>query len=481
MKRKLIKYFLLLIILVTISFSLICIYGKTYTVKNDNHVFDNIDKYNITANNDDVLLLDKKINNGVLELKYKSNKKGKTLITIEGENYLNIVVLYVNRFGVITEESKFGNCSFDEVIPISISIFLMVLIIDLIKKEKSNIKQNLYQYKNIFYFSLIIFLSFALVGYIVDIFNYRGLYYTLEGFTNNVSGFSMLLFPIALVTFILVTISNIKLVIKEGFSVKNLLGVLLGIFLCLLTLLPDFLYRFTYSSNFIDIHRYGSVDSFIYNFIETFIYLIVSYLECVLIGTIYISIKAAKRIPEFNQDYIIILGCMINKDGSLTNLLKGRVDKAIEFSKMQKERTNKDITFITSGGKGNDEPISEGLAMKNYLVKNKIDENRIIVEDKSTDTFENFKFSMKKIKNKKNVAYSTTNFHVFRAGVEASKLGLNVEGIGSKTKRYFWINAFIREFIATIYYERKNHLIIFGMILLINALMILILYISTLF
>ena len=188
-----------------------------------------------------------------------------------------------------------------------------------------------------------------------------------------------------------------------------------------------------------------------------------------------------KRTIEESDYYIIILGCMINKDGSLTNLLKGRVDKAIEFSKMPKERTNKDITFITSGGKGNDEPISEGLAMKNYLVKNKIDENRIIVEDKSTDTFENFKFSMKKIKNKKNVAYSTTNFHVFRAGVEASKLGLNVEGIGSKTKRYFWINAFIREFIATIYYERKNHLIIFGMILLINALMILILYISNLF
>lgn len=33
-----------------------------------------------------------------------------------------------------------------------------------------------------------------------------------------------------------------------------------------------------------------------------------------------------------------------------------------------------------------------------------------------------------------------------------------MEGIGAKTKRYFWINAFIREYIATLHYEKKNHI-----------------------
>ena len=33
-----------------------------------------------------------------------------------------------------------------------------------------------------------------------------------------------------------------------------------------------------------------------------------------------------------------------------------------------------------------------------------------------------------------------------------------MEGIGSPTKRYFWINAFVREFVATIVSERKRHL-----------------------
>lgn len=39
-----------------------------------------------------------------------------------------------------------------------------------------------------------------------------------------------------------------------------------------------------------------------------------------------------------------------------------------------------------------------------------------------------------------------------------SKKFLNAEGLGSPTKAYFWINAFIREFIATIHTQRKKHL-----------------------
>ena len=41
------------------------------------------------------------------------------------------------------------------------------------------------------------------------------------------------------------------------------------------------------------------------------------------------------------------------------------------------------------------------------------------------------------------IAFSTTNYHVFRSGVFASRQGIRAEGIGAKTKIYFWINAFI--------------------------------------
>ena len=159
---------------------------------------------------------------------------------------------------------------------------------------------------------------------------------------------------------------------------------------------------------------------------------------------------------------------MINKDGTLTPLLKARVDKAIEFAKLQKEKTGKDIIFLPSGGKGDDEIIAEAEAMKNYLIKQGIDQKNIIVENKSTSTLENMKFSNSIIINNNpdaKISFSTTNYHVFRSGVIANECGIDCEGIGSKTKFYFYTNALIREFIANLVQERKKHI---ALVLLIN-------------
>ncbi len=130
---------------------------------------------------------------------------------------------------------------------------------------------------------------------------------------------------------------------------------------------------------------------------------------------------------------------------------------------MQKDKTGKDIVFIPSGGKGDDEVISEADAIKNYLLECGIPEDRILAEDRSANTFENLKNAKELIRqdaktDDPKVAFSTTNYHVFRTGVFASQQGIKAEGIGAKTKRYFWINAFIREFIAALVSEWKTHL-----------------------
>ena len=117
--------------------------------------------------------------------------------------------------------------------------------------------------------------------------------------------------------------------------------------------------------------------------------------------------------------------------------------------------------------------------MKKYLLENGIKEKNILVENKSKNTYENIKFANKIINNKKaNIAFSTTNYHVLRAGLIATEQGLKLDGIGSKTKVYFWINAFIREFIGTLYSERKKHILFFLMIIIIILLMIGIMYIE---
>ena len=53
-----------------------------------------------------------------------------------------------------------------------------------------------------------------------------------------------------------------------------------------------------------------------------------------------------------------------------------------------------------------------------------------------------------------------------------------MEGIGAKTKSYFWINAFIREFIATLYTEKKKHIAVIFSIMIFVALMLFILYLN---
>ena len=179
---------------------------------------------------------------------------------------------------------------------------------------------------------------------------------------------------------------------------------------------------------------------------------------------------------KYDKDYIIILGCGIKKDGSLTNLLKSRVDKAVKFSKMQESKTGKRIKFISSGGQGSDEVISEAQAISNYLISTGISSKDIIIEDKSRNTKENIINSMNLIKNNKKVIYSTTNYHVFRAGNIAYKLGYNIEGVGSNTKQYFWINAFIREFIATLNNERKKHILFILILTISNILLSFFLY-----
>ena len=78
----------------------------------------------------------------------------------------------------------------------------------------------------------------------------------------------------------------------------------------------------------------------------------------------------------------------------------------------------------------------------------------------------------------KKIAISTTNYHVFRAGLLASKQGLRVEGIGSPTKRYFWVNAFIREYIATLYTERKTHRRILLLLIALAMALVAVVYLS---
>lgn len=154
-------------------------------------------------------------------------------------------------------------------------------------------------------------------------------------------------------------------------------------------------------------------------------------------------------------DYIIVLGAGI-KGKQVTPLLAGRIDKGIELLKY-----NPSAKLILSGGMGPGEDIPEGVAMAAYAKDKGVSDERIIVEDKSKNTYENLLFSSKLIdKENHKLALVTTSYHVFRALVFAKKLNIPCIGYGSKTKWYFTLNALIREYIGYLSISYRFHMLV---------------------
>ena len=380
--------------------------------------------------------------------------------------YLFVTLVFIFLTVLILHNTDLSNnVLLSKSIEIIIILFLIRISIGCTFYIRNQYEKRKYSYSIIMNLGLLIFINVNILRHvnllaqnwdvlnIVDIYNN-----TLRSF----SYFAMLTLPCIIILSLYSIITNFVLIKKEGFNPRKLLGIILGI-LAILGLFGSQTLYYVITNLLVNTDK-----KFIKYALDICINGTLSYLYTLIIATLYCNVKAAKHIPEYDKDFIIILGSKINSDGSLTPLLKGRVDKAIEFGNKQYELSKKKIVYIPSGGKGNDEVTSEAEAIKKYLLSKGIKEKQIIIENKSRSTIENMKFSKDKINevNKDGkIVFSTTNYHVFRSGVIANEQGLNCEGIGSKTKWYFYTNALIREFIANIAYEKKSHIVL---ILLIN-------------
>lgn len=173
-----------------------------------------------------------------------------------------------------------------------------------------------------------------------------------------------------------------------------------------------------------------------------------------IMGTI-LSSSASKK-AEYNRDVLIVLGCAVRGDRvSLT--LKYRLDAALEYL-----AHSPDTHVIVSGGKGDGENLSEAQAMKDYLTSHGIDPSLITMEDKSTSTWENFKFTREIMDERfpdASAAFVTTAFHVYRAGRVAIMNGIEAEGYAAKDVWYAAPNNYMRESIAITLYKIQGLLI----------------------
>ena len=345
---------------------------------------------------------------------------------------------------------------------VAIAVYALGMILALLWAFREQIHYNPYSYNTIFYFGFALFALSVMVTFTLlavraardpALYTPLTLLHTLLGSAKTymlVSAPFLLLFSAAL------CVSNVALIRHEGRRLVNVLGILLSF---LLLAGAAGLFWFDYAAS-------GSQrEVMIHDLLANLFAAIYLYFECMLIGTIVADAIAARHEPEKNKDYLIVLGCGLKPDGTPTPLLQGRLDRALDFCKRQFNETGKELTFITSGGQGPDEVISESAAMKRYLTEHGVPAERILEEDRSTDTFENMKNSKEIIwardPNAK-IAFSTTNYHVFRSGLFARRVKMRAVGMGAKTKWYFWPNAAVREFVGLLTKHKGKQALILG-------------------
>ena len=195
-----------------------------------------------------------------------------------------------------------------------------------------------------------------------------------------------------------------------------------------------------------------------FNMVFIYVGFLVSY--AIIISMLYTTSSFINLVNLFpgKLDYVVVLGAGLIGD-KVTPLLASRIEKGIAI--YQKHPGSK---LIMSGGQGPDELMAEGQAMANYAFEQGIPVEDIVIENQSTNTEENLKFSYALMKPGSRFALVTNYYHVFRALLLARKLKIKCIGYGARTKFYFSLNAFIQEFVSYVVMTKKAHLLFLGIV-----------------
>lgn len=142
-------------------------------------------------------------------------------------------------------------------------------------------------------------------------------------------------------------------------------------------------------------------------------------------------------------DYAVVLGAKVN--GEVPSMsLQHRLDAALAYAL---EQTH--VRLILSGGQGSGEDISEAEAMRRYLTENGIAEERLIIEDQSTSTYENLAFSLEKIDAEINgLTIITSDYHLARAKWLADTFELETDVVAAATPKVVESKLRMRERLA---------------------------------
>ena len=183
---------------------------------------------------------------------------------------------------------------------------------------------------------------------------------------------------------------------------------------------------------------------------------------------VFIINRGRSDMTPLPADAVIVLGAGVNgTEPSLS--LRTRLDKAVDYL----ERWP-DIPAVLTGGTGYGEEISEARAMYEYLQYNGIPEDKLLIEDQSSDTVQNIEFSRTVIDrqeyNKAQAARAhlmefyrerpdgdtirigilTSNYHVFRAEAIARRQEIEPVGVAAACDPVLAVHLRLREAFAVL-------------------------------
>lgn len=128
-------------------------------------------------------------------------------------------------------------------------------------------------------------------------------------------------------------------------------------------------------------------------------------------------------------DYIVVLGCKVMEDGSLSGMLRDRMLRALELYE-----AGAAPKLLVSGDHGR-EDYNEVGAMKNYAMANNVPSKNIFMDHAGFSTYETM-YRAKEIFGAKKVIIVTQEYHLHRALYIANQLGLEAYGVSSDYGSY---------------------------------------------
>lgn len=371
-------------------------------------------------------------------MKFDTRDKKPKVYNIAVLTLITAAVLFPFVTSADTEQLKWGNAI--------LAVYFLLVVFFLLVAFQRQLQYNPYSYNTILYSGFaFFFLSLLFTHSYLAVkgfqnpgqFSLHSMWYTL---LNSGKNYLNLTSPLLIVFAGGLFASNIALIRHNGRGFVNYLAMVLA-FAIIAGLLIIGIVNDHISST--------DPNALVPNLILNIVCAVYLYFECLITGTVIADVIAAKYHPDPDKDFLIILGAGLEKDGTPSRILRERADLACAFYTDQIEKTGKTACFIPSGGQGSDEIISEAESIKAYLCSKNIPETQILPEDQSTNTAENMRFSKAIITETQpngKIAFFTSDFHVFRAGLKARRVKMRAVGMGAPTRWYFWPNASVREF-----------------------------------